>query len=1105
VRLRGSSSSSRGEKWVGEVAPQLLSLPPPRKRRTFPFLFLPSLPSFSSLFLSHVRRTSKGRDLSASGAGLPLRLLCLSLSLGDDCTLMSSTSRPTALSPSASALLLLPTRLRDLARASGDGALDAALCGASEATTALLRGGSGGPPEQCSSLEDHGAKVLDLVRRHLDDNMSRELSKDELLEWDTLLDSPVVPPGLSLATLQKVQRTCVALASLGSNPRHVAIDSGDVDRVARSFSAFVGCDADELVDVFAVAADPLTTGPCSPLAALRFVLQTVPVMERVLSNIWRVLCPDQEPSKKLSHLLRSEAWESFLSAELVEVLTALVGPLYGMNLRNISMHGFITRAPLQPDAPADMDPRWAVVLFDVFCALALAIDTHAWDPECFLHIPLQISINATEYCANQCREHGLVRLMTGKVIRQEFEELLPLSPTLSQWREVGYSVDTKNFVAAAMLALPLCEHALRQAFVVANDCHERLLTAQTDQLYTTLDIIFAEEVRSESGTVSPNQLFSFLGGHRSGLVQFAFDLFIFSEPGPRVRDLLAHGMLLFRDRGIPGSFVTAILVLSLAVLSILEEGKTDAPAIPVSRFLETYSSGYHPAVLVEHEFDAARNCLAALQENVPTIRAAYAQDRQQLHVVHSWQQTAHACNLRADDLHRVVGWGERSLFISRCCPFELARLSSALNSIRLLTEFLTEVEIRFGALRDVLETPSNSRKRHLKRLDAFCSLLPTLVAFSSLSLSSVARLLHGEEQFGQNVFSVVFDACGAALSLLRSNQFARVVPVVACFLGIEKCENAISGNEALRFRLDLSRSLIAPEKPRLPWELLLDLILPKAYDGTGRQALTCMLVCSTFHSRIMRDMHIDPPQHLDVCGPDAIGLLRGNFWEAWLRRRAEARAQQVGSLCGAPYLIAPTCLLQNLGMRGLLLSKIPIVNGYQHSISGVPVGCRVDDEEARNLEGEVHEAPIHRDLWVVSYEHGGRYSGTWNCGVRTGPSCRYLWNSGLEFVGELTAGTRTGPGKLIFTDGSSFDGLWTKVGMRSAGSGTLVFPTGLGVPCSVKTVDFEWHGFGHGTDSSPLFLIKIERAENQDDVDSYSVFEERGALEPRRKRSNFRF
>ncbi|XP_065066528.1 endoplasmic reticulum membrane-associated RNA degradation protein-like isoform X2 [Rhopilema esculentum] len=96
-----------------------------------------------------------------------------------------------------------------------------------------------------------------------------------------------------------------------------------------------------------------------------------------------------------------------------------------------------------------------------------------------------------------------------------------------------------KFSDAVILFLPQLEHALRCLFVVVNQCPGRLLTAESDVLYTTFDEMLAKDIDEDK----PNKLLTEIGRN---LTEMLFDLLFFPE-GPRLRDRVSHGEYDFND------------------------------------------------------------------------------------------------------------------------------------------------------------------------------------------------------------------------------------------------------------------------------------------------------------------------------------------------------------------------------------------------------------------------------------------------------------------------------------------------------------------------------------------------------------------------------
>ena len=79
---------------------------------------------------------------------------------------------------------------------------------------------------------------------------------------------------------------------------------------------------------------------------------------------------------------------------------------------------------------------------------------------------------------------------------------LPFWLQAIEWYQKG------NYVNALILLFPQIEHSLRRVFVCVNDCSDRLWTAETEVLYSTLDILLNEKVFE---TEQNNHLYTELG------------------------------------------------------------------------------------------------------------------------------------------------------------------------------------------------------------------------------------------------------------------------------------------------------------------------------------------------------------------------------------------------------------------------------------------------------------------------------------------------------------------------------------------------------------------------------------------------------------------
>jgi hypothetical protein len=100
------------------------------------------------------------------------------------------------------------------------------------------------------------------------------------------------------------------------------------------------------------------------------------------------------------------------------------------------------------------------------------------------------------------------------------------------------------------------EQVLRSIFCWANGCPERVLTAESTSLYTTLDEILAENIND----TETNKVRAVLG---DCLIEMLQDIFM-HQKGPRIRDKFSHGECNLCD--IPQSFTNHIICVTLAVI-----------------------------------------------------------------------------------------------------------------------------------------------------------------------------------------------------------------------------------------------------------------------------------------------------------------------------------------------------------------------------------------------------------------------------------------------------------------------------------------------------------------------------------------------------------
>lgn len=108
------------------------------------------------------------------------------------------------------------------------------------------------------------------------------------------------------------------------------------------------------------------------------------------------------------------------------------------------------------------------------------------------------------------------------------------------------------------------EQVLRSIFCWANSCPERVLTAESTSLYTTLEEVLAENITD----MKTNKVRALLG---DCVIEMLQDIFV-HQRGPRIRDKLSHGECDLCD--IPKNLANHVICVALAVS--INTGKEEA-------------------------------------------------------------------------------------------------------------------------------------------------------------------------------------------------------------------------------------------------------------------------------------------------------------------------------------------------------------------------------------------------------------------------------------------------------------------------------------------------------------------------------------------------
>ncbi|CAF1387514.1 unnamed protein product [Adineta steineri] len=166
-----------------------------------------------------------------------------------------------------------------------------------------------------------------------------------------------------------------------------------------------------------------------------------------------------------------------------------------------------------------------------------------------------------------------------------------------------------------MLLLPVFEHLLRKLFVNANHCPERLLTAESTTLFTTLDEILTCCLSDGS----PNRLCEELG---QGYMSLLGDLITFPE-GVCLRSKLSHGEIDYDS--LPQIIAHAQLSLLLTLLYRYNHNESNDYEQILLDYIKNYKVYYHPIAIAKNqirecieEFKQMSECATLIEEEIPT-------------------------------------------------------------------------------------------------------------------------------------------------------------------------------------------------------------------------------------------------------------------------------------------------------------------------------------------------------------------------------------------------------------------------------------------------------------------------------------------------------
>jgi hypothetical protein len=282
----------------------------------------------------------------------------------------------------------------------------------------------------------------------------------------------------------------------------------------------------------------------------------------------------------LRDLLASEEILTVFGENIIFFINSFIGSPEGLNLRNISWHGFISLE--------EFDSHYTHFLFVLFASCVKF--TNEYFSKDFISKDLyHLNYNGMK------QEYSFKNPEFMKHIRDAVETSYFVIPGSHEFILKSFEEYFKGrYVQSMTYLLPQFEHSLRRLYVIVHDeFPEEMLCAQSKVLFTTLDIILS--LLLEDGSL--NKLIEYFG---ENIISALNDIFVHYD-GPRIRDKVAHGDVIELDERI------ARMVLHLYLWFLLHFNSRCfefEPFVKCLKYYENYSSVYHPkSMFLQEDFD----------------------------------------------------------------------------------------------------------------------------------------------------------------------------------------------------------------------------------------------------------------------------------------------------------------------------------------------------------------------------------------------------------------------------------------------------------------------------------------------------------------------
>ena len=320
------------------------------------------------------------------------------------------------------------------------------------------------------------------------------------------------------------------------------------------------------------------------------LLLLCPLLERSMGDLLSSVAGDCGVPALLSDLLKAEPLLNTLGPHCVVFARILLGSPAGFNLRNLVWHGFVF--------PGEIHSCFLSAVFFLTTSIGhILVSTGVTVTNRSLYSVCKIKMIEEFNPCSSCPSEDIV----------EIARRSPLIYTrnLPALQQVSLQLEQGQHDRAVLLLLPLLETTVRNLFVRVNNCPQRLLTAESEALYTTFTEMFAQHL--EDG--ESNELLAAVGDK---FLTAVFDLLMLPE-GPRVRDKISHGEIRYGKEEFEGELLSRHLLRMLTYLLTFDRGPPNEISYTCYSY-QTNTPVFHPAAMLSRSIKQHFSQLALLCE-----------------------------------------------------------------------------------------------------------------------------------------------------------------------------------------------------------------------------------------------------------------------------------------------------------------------------------------------------------------------------------------------------------------------------------------------------------------------------------------------------------